>query len=152
MDFYDTADALVDSRVLVIRACVPSRSFAVEDLEDIRIVRCATDPLRSITAHAASVTIMVALAASPATRRPLAFLAGTAVIVVAFVALGAVRTLRPRLYELRASYAGMQIVLLTSRQRSALVEVVDALTRAHELRLREIRQSFGSGRSPGTAA
>jgi hypothetical protein len=149
--YYDGPEALVDERVLVVRD-EPALTFRIGEVGSPYVIKAAVHWVESMLSQVFGCLFLVALAAWPAARRPETFIFGAVVIAGASAAIAAWRRLRARAFELRATYQGMEIVLLSSGRQANLSRIAQALAGAEKAHLQKLGQNFGDGHSRDRAA
>jgi hypothetical protein len=130
--YYRSSEVLVTNDVFVWRAASPPRVFRVRDLADVGVVRGAADPYRVHTVHVASGLAVVAVTAWPLVDSPALAFVGVALVGVPLAAAVATGRSRARTWELRASYAGFEVVLYGCTDHTTFGQVSRALQRSLE--------------------
>lgn len=129
--YYRGPDALVTDRLFVWRT-TPSKGFAVRELRNVGLVRVDVDRLRPYTAHVAAGALVLLAATWTMLDTPAAYVLGfLAVAVPGSFTVFAMRA-RPRRWELRANYRGLEVVLYASSDVRVFNQVARALRRAVE--------------------
>ena len=126
--YYRGPDAVVTSELFVWRTA-PARVFAIRDLRNVGIVRCDADGGHPHTTHAAGGSVVLAVA-WPVLNTPV--LVAVILAVVLPGAAVAYWRLRPRLWELHATYRGTGVILYASADARVFNQVSRALRRAME--------------------
>jgi hypothetical protein len=127
--YYRGPDAVVTSELFVWRT-TPARMFAIRDLRNVGIVRCDAGGGRPHTTHAAGASVALAVALWPMPNTPV-LVAVVLAVVLPGVAVAYWR-LRPRLWELHATYRGTPVILYASPDARVFNQVSRALRRAME--------------------
>jgi Family of unknown function (DUF6232) len=129
--YYSGPDAVVTDRLFVWRT-TPAKGFAVRELRNVGLVRGDTDRLRPYTIHVAAGVLVLLAATWTMLDTPAAYVLGfLAVAVPGGFAAGTLRS-RPRRWELRANYRGLEVVLYASSDVRVFNQVARALRRAVE--------------------
>lgn len=124
---YDGPDALVTSRLLLIRTR-PSQTLWTDRINRPRVVAEPLTPTQVALIQVTVLIILVFLVIWPATRRPAAFVVAAAVMVAAAAMLATAR--RRRRYTLCCEYEDRRIDLLTSTNRGELKRISKAILAA----------------------
>jgi uncharacterized membrane protein len=130
--YYRGPDAVVTDKFLIWRT-TPSRSFVVRDLRSVGIVRSEEDRLRPYTAHvvAGSLVLVIAMV-TVLDYSPVAYALGAFAVAIPTVWAAARTRMRPRRWELHATYRGSRVVLYASSDVRVFNQVTRALRRAVE--------------------
>lgn len=129
--YYRSHDALVTADHFVWRTS-PPKTFRIRELHDIGIVRADLDPARAASAHVAAGALILVAASWPLLDTPAAYAAAFLALAVPVAVSAACWRMRPRCWELRATYQGRTAVLYTSCDVRAFNQVRRALMRAVE--------------------
>ena len=129
--YYRSPEVLITDRYFA-RLTPASVRFPISELCDAHIVRNGLHPSRSLTCHAAGVTIILAVASWPFLNTPAAFAAALLAIATPAAAAGACARLAPREYELRATYRMFEVRLYASTDPTTFGQVKRGLMRALE--------------------
>jgi uncharacterized protein DUF6232 len=129
--YYRGPDALVTDRLFVWHT-TPAKGFLVRELRNVGMVRDEADPLRPYTAHVAAAALVLVGATWLMLDTPAAYVLGFLAVAVpgSFTAFS-MRS-RPRRWELRANYRGLEVVLYASSDARVFGQVARALRRAVE--------------------
>jgi hypothetical protein len=129
--YYSGPDALVTDRLFVWRT-TPAKGFAVRELRNVGLVRGEADRLRPYTAHVAAGALVLVAATWTLMNTPAAYVLGF--LAIALPGSFAVFTMRsrPRRWELRANYRGLEVVLYASSDVRVFNQVARALRRSVE--------------------
>jgi|tagenome__1003787_1003787.scaffolds.fasta_scaffold19892154_1 hypothetical protein len=129
--YYSGPDALVTDKLFVWRT-TPAKGFAIRELRNVGLVRSDADRLRPFAVHVAAGALILVAATWTMLHTPAAYVLGFLAVAVpgGFVAL-TLRS-RPRRWELRANYRGVEVVLYASPDQRVFNQVVRALRRALE--------------------
>jgi transcriptional regulator with XRE-family HTH domain len=129
--YYRGPDALVTDKLFVWRT-TPAKGFAVRELRNVGLVRGDADPLRPYTAHVAAAALVLVAATWTLLNTPAAWVLGfLAVALPGSFAAFTMRS-RPRRWELRANYRGLEVVLYASSDVRVFNQVARALRGARE--------------------
>jgi hypothetical protein len=129
--YYRGPDALVTDKLFVWRT-TPAKGFAVRELRNVGLVRGDADPLRPYTAHVAAAALVLVAATWTLLNTPAAWVLGfLAVALPGSFAAFTMRS-RPRRWELRANYRGLEVVLYASSDVRVFNQVARALRRSVE--------------------
>lgn len=129
--YYRGTDAVVTDQLFVWRT-TSVKGFIVRELHDVGLVHPGTDRLRRTTAP---VTLLAMVLAGTAWAT-LTLLTATvttvvlALLLLVFTTMG--RRLRPRRWEMRATYQGRPVVLYASTDPRTFNQVARALRRSVE--------------------
>ena len=129
--YYHGPDALVTDR-LFLWYSTPPKGFAVRELRNVGLVRGDADPLRPYTLHVAAATLVLAAAAWTMLDTPAAYVLGLLAVAVPAGFTAVTMRSRPRRWELRANYRGLEVVLYASSDARVFNQVARALRRAVE--------------------
>ena len=128
--YYRGPDAVVTNELFVWRTS-PPKLFAIRDLKMVGIVRREVDRSRPSTARAAGPAVL-ALAVWPIVDTPLLIVTAIFAVALPAVAAAAFWRLRPRRWELHATYRGAEVLLYASTDARVFNQVARALRRAME--------------------
>ena len=129
--YYRGPDALVTDRLFVWHT-TPAKGFAVRDLRNVGLVRGDADPLRPYTLHVAAAALVLVAATWTMLDTPAAYVLGFLAVAVPGGFTAASMRSRPRRWELRANYRGLEVVLYASSDVRVFNQVARALRRAVE--------------------
>lgn len=129
--YYSGSDAVVTSEKFAWRTA-PARVFAIHELKDVGIVRGDIDGLRPTSAHVAGGSVILVAATWPIWDTPQLIALSALIIAVPSVVAAACWRMRPRVWELRATYRGLDVVLYSSADARVFNQVRRALLRAME--------------------
>jgi hypothetical protein len=129
--YYSGPDALVTDRLFVWRM-PPAKGFAVRELRNVGLVRGDADPLRPYTAHVAAAALVLVAATWTMLDTPAAYVLGFLAVAVPGTFTAFTMRSRPRRWEMRANYRGLEVVLYASSDVRVFNQVARALRRAVE--------------------
>jgi hypothetical protein len=129
--YYRGPDAVVTDQFLVWRT-TPTKGFVVRDLRNVGIVRSEADRPRPYTAHVLGGVLVLAAATWAMLDKPAAYAMGFLAVAVPTVLVVASLRMRPRRWELQATYRGSRVVLYASSDVRVFNQVARALRRAVE--------------------
>jgi hypothetical protein len=129
--YYRGPDVLITDQAFVWRTG-RQRVYLVRDLQHVVMIRGDLDPARSVSAHVAGGALILVGAAWPLLDNPVAMIVATLVVVMPVTASIVSWRRRPRLWELRATYEGQQVVLFASADLRTFNQVGRGLRRAIE--------------------
>ena len=129
--YYRGPDALVTSELFIWRTS-PEKTFVIRELSKVGIVRGEIGHLRPDTANVAGGSLVLVAATWPMLNKPGLMVMGFLVLAVPGVVAAACWRLRPRTWELRATYRGLDVVLYVSPDARVFNQVSRALRRAME--------------------
>ena len=129
--YYRGPDAVVTSELFVWRTS-PPKTFAIRDLKKVSIVRRDAYLARPQAAKAAAGPVVLAVAAWNIMDKPVLVVTVFLVIVIPTVAAVAYWRHRTWLWELRATYRGVEVLLYASTDARVFNQVTRALRRAME--------------------
>ena len=133
--YYRGPDAVVTSELFVWRT-TPPKLFSIRELKNVGIVRCAVrdeiDHTRPHSAGAIGGSVVLAVALWPSLNTPVLIIVVFLAVAVPTLALTAYRHNRPRIWELHATYRGVEVVLYASNNVRVFNQVSRALRRAME--------------------
>jgi len=128
---YPGPEVVITHEVFAVLGPVPQQ-FRIRELMDVRVIRGDLPRERMVLAHVAAGVLVVLLLVAPHLESALAWLIVTATAVSSLIISGAYVRLRPRIYELRVSYRGLDICLYSSPNLVTFGQVTRALSRALE--------------------
>jgi hypothetical protein len=130
--YYRGHEAVVTDKFFIWRT-TPAKSFVVRDLRNIGLVRSEEDRLRPYTAHvvAGSLVLVVAMV-TVLDYSPAAYALGALAVAIPSAWAAARTRMRPRRWELQATYRGSRVVLYTSSDVRVFNQVTRALRRSVE--------------------
>jgi hypothetical protein len=128
--YYRGPDAVVTDQFFVWRT-TPTKSFVIRDLRNVGLVR-DMDRLRPYTAHVAGSALVLVGATWTVLGTPAAYALGFLAVALPTTFTVARLRMRPRRWELRATYRGTRVVLYASPDARVFNQVVRALRRAVE--------------------
>jgi hypothetical protein len=143
--YYRGPEVLITDKILAVAAAPVLRTFEIDELYDVVVVRGDLDPARVITAHVAGGALVVVVACWRLLDSPAACLVALAFVVAASVISGACWRLNPRSYELRATYLGYDVQLYCSTDLRTFGQVKRGLMRALEGRRQRLEQTGAPG-------
>ena len=127
--YYRGPDAVVTDKLFVWRT-TPTRGFVVRDLRNVQLIR-SRDGVGPYAAPIAAGTVVLAATLWTMFDAPAVYALGAlAVVGPAGVAIGI--RMRPRRWELHATYRGARVVLYASADARIFNQVVRGLRRAVE--------------------
>ena len=127
--YYRGPDAVVTDRLFVWRT-TPTKGYVVRDLRNVQLIH-TRDRLGPYAAPLAGGTLVLAAALWTMFGSPAMYALGALAIVgPAGVAIGI--RMRPRRWELRATYRGARVVIYASSDARVFNQVVRALRRSVE--------------------
>lgn len=129
--YYRGPDAVVTDRLFVWRT-TPTKGFIIRDLRNVGRVRADADHVRPYTTHVVAGTAILAAAAWTLSQTPAAYFLGLLAIALPTGFTVAAMRARPRRWELRANYRGVEVVLYASSDLRVFNQVTRALRRAVE--------------------
>ena len=129
--YYRGPDAVVTSEIFVWRTS-PPRSFAIRELRNVGVASRAVDRSRPYGTQAAAGSVVLAVAIWPVMDTPVLFLAAFLSVAIPAVAVAAYWRMRPRQWELHATYRGADVLLYVSVDERKFNQVRRALQRAME--------------------
>jgi uncharacterized protein DUF6232 len=129
--YYRGPDAVVTSELFVWRT-TPTRIFAIRELRDVGITCTAVDRSRPPTAPAAAGSVALSVAVWPAVETPAMIALGLLAVAVPAIAVTAWWRVRPRRWELHATYRGGEVILFASTDTRVFNQIARALRRAIE--------------------
>jgi hypothetical protein len=129
--YYRGPDAVVTSELFVWRTA-PARTFVIRELRNVGIARCEVDRSRPHTTQAFAGSAALAAAVWPMVDTPALIAAVLLALAVPGAAVAAVWRLRPRCWELHATYRGGEVVIYASTEARVFNQVARALRRAIE--------------------
>lgn len=126
--FYASRDLLIDDREYV----TPGGSYRLDDLSNVHVFRGRPDQFPRAGTHAAAGALVLALAVGPLLDSPTAYALGvlTTLLVVGMSGVSLLKR-RPR-WEIRASYQGSNVCLLSTTDEQTFGQVRRGLLRARE--------------------
>jgi hypothetical protein len=128
--YYRGPDAVVTDRLFVWRT-TPTKGFVVRDLHNVGLVRSEVDRLRPYTVSVAGGALILIAATWTLLDTPAAYATGFLAVAVLAILVTTSR-LRPRRWELRATYRGYEVMLYASSDVRVFNQVARALRRAVE--------------------
>jgi len=141
--YYRGPDVLITHKVFVVWEPQP-QAFRINELRDVYRVRGDLHPVRMITAHVAGAAIVVAAASWPFLTSPAEYIAAVVFVATPSLASGTAWRLRPRAYELRATYRQLDVLLYSSTDVRTFGQVTRGLIRALDHRRYRIEQTLAS--------
>ena len=127
--YYRGPDAVVTDKLFVWRT-TPTKGFVVRDLRNVQLIR-SQDGVGPYAAPIAAGTLVLAAALWTMLGSPAVYALGAlAVVGPAGVAIGI--RMRPRRWELHATYRGARVVLYASSDARVFNQVVRGLRRSVE--------------------
>jgi uncharacterized protein DUF6232 len=131
--YYRGHDAVVTDELFVWRT-TPTKGFVVRELHNVGRVCSNGDRLRPYTAHVIGTALVLVAAALTLLEAPPGYALGVLAIAVpgVFTAAAASRRMRPRRWELHATYRGYEVVLYASPDERVFNQVTRALRRSVE--------------------
>jgi hypothetical protein len=129
--YYRGPDAVVTDQFLVWRT-TPTKGFVIRDLRNVGLVRNEMDGLRPYTALVAGGALVLVGATWTVLGTPAAYALGFLAIALPTTFTVARLRMRPRRWELRATYRGARVVLYASPDARVFNQVARALRRAVE--------------------
>ncbi|HEV8568711.1 MAG TPA: DUF6232 family protein [Actinoplanes sp.] len=129
--YYRGPDAVVTDQFFVWRT-TPTKSFVIRDLRNVGLLRSPSDGLRPYTVHVAGGALVLVGAAWTALGTPAAYALGFLAVALPTTFAVARLRMRPRRWELRATYRGTRVVLYASPDARVFNQVARALRRAVE--------------------
>jgi hypothetical protein len=141
--YYRGPEVLITHEVFVIWAPQP-HTFRINELRNVHLVRGDLHPLRMITAHIAGAAVVVAIASWPFLTSPAEYVAAFMFVATPSLASGTAWRLRPRTYELRATYRQLNVLLYSSSDAMRFGQVTRGLIRALDARRSRLEQLLAS--------
>ena len=131
--YYRGHDAVVTDELFVWRT-TPTRGFVVRDLHNVGRVCRRVDRFRPYAAHVTGTAMVLVAATLTLLEAPPVYALGVLAVAVPGVltAAAATRRLRPRRWELHATYRGFEVVLYASHDERVFNQVTRALRRSVE--------------------
>jgi hypothetical protein len=129
--YYRGPDVVITDEAFVCRTA-PRRVFVIRELDHVVMVRGDLDPTRTTSAHVAGGALVLVAAGWPMVDSPAAYLAASLIIVVPGAATVACWRMRPRRWELRATYRGQETTLYASTDAQTFNQIGRGLRRAIE--------------------
>jgi hypothetical protein len=129
--YYRGPEAMITHEVF--RVYVPQRrTFRIEELSDVHVLRGDLHPVRVVAAHTAGGALVVVAASWPFVHTPTAFLLMLMLVAAPSAVSGACSRLTPRPYELRATYRSLEVRLYRSTDERMFGQVKRGLIRSLE--------------------
>ena len=141
--YYRGPDVLITHKVFVVWGPRP-QAFRINELRDVYRVRGDLHPIRMITAHVAGAATVVAAASWPFLTSPADYVAALMFVATPSLATGTAWRLRPRVYELRATYRELDVLLYSTTDATRFGQVTRGLIRALEHRRYRLEQMVAS--------
>jgi hypothetical protein len=129
--YYRGPDAVVTDRLFLWRT-TPTKGFVIRDLRNVGRVRADVDQVRPYATHVVAGTAVLAAATWTLSQTPAAYFLGFLAIALPTGFWYAAWRSRPRRWELRANYRGVEVVLYASSDVRVFNQVTRALRRAVE--------------------
>ena len=133
--YYRGPDAVVTSELFVWRT-TPPKIFAIRELSNVGIVRCPIrdeiDHTRPHSANAIGGSVVLAVALWPSLNTSTLIVVVFLAVAVPALPLTAFRRSRLRIWELHATYRGVEVILYASNDVRVFNQVSRALRRAME--------------------
>jgi hypothetical protein len=129
--YYRSHDALVTDECFVWRTS-PPKTFRIRELHDVGLVRGDLDPLRPASAHVAGGALVLVAVSWPMLDTPAAYVVAFVGLAIPATVTAACWRMRPRCWELRATYRDQVVVLYASADPVAFGKVTRSLRRALE--------------------
>jgi len=128
--YYRGTDAVVtDERFVWLTS--PAKMFVVPDLHNVGLA-CSNARLHRYAAPIAGVTLILAAATWTTLEHPVTYALGVLGITISGAAAAISWRVRPRRWELHATYRGHEVVIYTSTDERVFNQVSRALRRSME--------------------
>jgi hypothetical protein len=129
--YYRGPDAVVTDQ-LFVWLTKPTKGYVVRDLRGVGLVRAEVNRLRPYALHVAGGTLVLVAATWMTLDSPAAYALGALAVAMPSAFAVARLRMRPRRWELRATYRGSRVLLYTSSDVRVFNQVARALRRAVE--------------------
>jgi hypothetical protein len=129
--YYRSPDLVITDEAFT-RLTAPKRTYLIRELHHIVMVRGDLHPARSSSGHLAGGAVVLVAAGWPLLDNPGAFAAAALIVAVPTAATVLCCRLRPRHWELRATYENREVVLYSSADARIFNQVGRGLRRAIE--------------------
>ncbi len=129
--YYRSLDVVITG-VAFVRRTEPAGIYLIRELHQVVMTRGEPDPARSATALAAGAGALMSIAAWHLLDTPGAYAAAAMIATVPAVAGITCWRLKPRTWELRATYEGHEVLLFSSSDAQTFHQVGRGLRRAIE--------------------
>lgn len=129
--YYRGPDAVVTDRLFVWRT-TPTRGYVVRDLHNVGLVRREIGGIGQSLGPVAGGALVVLVTAWATLEPPVATVTSLVAVVALIIVGTAGRRLRPRRWEMRATYRGREVVVYASSDVRVFNQVTRALRRSVE--------------------
>jgi hypothetical protein len=129
--YYRSPDLVITDEAFILLAA-PRRTYLIRELHQVGMIRGELDPARSSSAHVAGGALVLVVAGWPMLDNVAAYAAAALIVALPGAASIACWRLKPRHWELRATYENREVVLYSSADVRIFNQVGRGLRRAIE--------------------